>query len=84
MTSARDLAALSGHTEADCERVLGECHGDVERAIDKLLNSAYDRTARERGARVANAAHGVGQIRGDRKAFWRLTIHDSRGGGGLG
>lgn len=58
MTSARDLAALSGHTEADCDRVLGECHGDVERAIDKLLNSAFDRTRRADGARIASRTRG--------------------------
>jgi len=40
MTRARDLAQLSGHSEADCEEVLAQCHGDVDRAIDRLLNSA--------------------------------------------
>ena len=40
MTRARDLAQLSGHSETDCEEVLAQCHGDVDRAIDRLLNSA--------------------------------------------
>ena len=40
MTRARDLAQLSGHSETDCEEVRAQCHGDVDRAIDRLLNSA--------------------------------------------
>lgn len=39
--AARDLAQLSGHSEADCRDVLAQCDGDIDRAVDKLLNSAY-------------------------------------------
>jgi translation elongation factor EF-Ts len=43
--AARDLAQLSGHSEADCRDVLAQCDGDIDRAVDKLLNSAYPRDA---------------------------------------
>lgn len=39
--AARDLAQLSGHSEADCRDVLAQCDGDIDRAVDKLLNSTY-------------------------------------------
>jgi hypothetical protein len=41
--AARDLAQLSGHSEADCRDVLAQCDGDIDRAVDKLLNSASRR-----------------------------------------
>ena len=46
--AARDLAQLSGHSEADCRDVLAQCDGDIDRAVDKLLNSAYPRDATRR------------------------------------
>jgi len=41
MTSAKALAQMSGHAERDCAEVLDACGGDVDRAIDRLLNSAF-------------------------------------------
>ena len=38
--SAKELSALTGHGVDDCKTVLAECGGDVERAVDALLNSA--------------------------------------------
>lgn len=38
--SAKELSALTGHGVDDCKTVLAECGGDVERAVDTLLNSA--------------------------------------------
>lgn len=58
--AARDLAQLSGHSEADCRDVLAQCDGDIDRAVDKLLNSAYPRDAtRRRRTRDASSVHGV-------------------------
>jgi hypothetical protein len=34
----KTLAVATGHAERDCADVLAACDGDVERAIDKLLN----------------------------------------------
>ena len=39
--SAKELSALTGHGVDDCKAVLAECGGDVERAVDALLNSTY-------------------------------------------
>jgi|TARA_B110000003_G_scaffold3809_1_gene4059 translation elongation factor EF-Ts len=67
MTSAKALAQMSGHAERDCADVLDACGGDVDRAIDRLLNSACDETARtgERGAANARATVDDGTM-GDR------------------
>ena len=39
--SAKELSALTGHGVDDCKAVLAECGGDVERAVDAVLNSTY-------------------------------------------
>ena len=56
--AARDLAQLSGHSEADCRDVLAQCDGDIDRAVDKLLNSAYPRDATRRD----DDTHATGRI----------------------
>jgi hypothetical protein len=73
MTSAKALAQMSGHAERDCADVLDACGGDVDRAIDRLLNSACDETAR-------TGERGAAKGRSRPRRVWRLTNRDSRDG----
>ena len=57
--AARDLAQLSGHSEADCREVLAQCDGDIDRAVDKLLNSAYSRDDATTIQTTDASVHGV-------------------------
>lgn len=57
--AARDLAQLSGHSEADCREVLAQCDGDIDRAVDKLLNSAYSRDDATTVQTTDASVHGV-------------------------
>jgi translation elongation factor EF-Ts len=68
MTSAKALAQMTGHAEKDCADVLERCGGDVDRAIDRLLNSASSRDATRGRARDARDPWTRERTDGDRGA----------------
>jgi len=79
MANARALASMTGHSAEECARALTECHDDVDRAIDVLLNSASIVEASESDDdRIASIDRSIDRSTTDR-SIARRRAHDVGG-----